>query len=78
MTLVAHEADIFKINLAKFKRSFKFCEMSSEEMWKVNLVNEITYIQHSVLVLGMDADGDLPGLFSSYLLKNSQSVICRS
>ena len=44
MTLVAHEADIFKINLAKFKRSFKFCEMSSEEMWKVNRVKGITIL----------------------------------
>ena len=58
----SHEGDIFKINLAKFKRTFKFHEMPTDEMWKVNLVKEITDIQHNVLVLGMDDDGDVPGL----------------
>ena len=36
--------------------------MPTDEMWKVNLVKEITDIQHNVLVLGMDDDGDVPGL----------------
>ena len=57
----SHEVDIFQINLAKFKKTFKFHEMPTDKMWKVNLVKEITDIQHSVLVLGMDDDGDLPG-----------------
>lgn len=57
----AHEVDIFKINLAKFKRKFKFHEMPTDEKWKVNLVKEITDIQHCVLVLDMDRDGEVPG-----------------
>ena len=56
-----HDVDIFQINLAKFKRTFKFHEMPTDEMRKGNLVKEITDIQHSVLVLGMDDDRDLPG-----------------
>jgi hypothetical protein len=36
--------------------------MPTDKMWKVNLLKEIADIQHSVLVLGMDDDGDLPRL----------------
>lgn len=57
----AQEVDIFKINLAKFKRQFKFHEMPTDDMWKVNMVREITDIQQSVLVLGMEDDEDVEG-----------------
>ena len=48
------ETDIFKINRNQLKGTFKFQEMPADEAWKVNLVKEITDINHSVLILGDD------------------------
>ena len=44
--------DIMKINPGQFKKQFKFNELPEEELWKGNIIKEITNINQSILVLG--------------------------
>ena len=50
----SQERNIFSINKAEFKKKHKFHEAPTNDAWKVNLIKEITDINHSVLVLSGD------------------------
>ena len=43
--------DIMKINPGQFKKNFKFNELPEDELWKVDIIKEITNINQNILVL---------------------------
>ena len=45
------ERDIMKINPGQFKKNFKFNELPEDELWKVDIIKEITNINQNILVL---------------------------
>ena len=52
------ERDIMKINPGQFKKNFKFSELPEDELWKVNIIKEITNINQNVLVLNENVNDD--------------------
>ena len=48
------ETDIFEVNLNKFKKNFKFCELPEGYEWKINLVKELTDIKMNILSVNFD------------------------
>ena len=52
------ERDIMKINPGQFKKNFKFSELPEDDLWKVNIIKEITNINQNVLVLNENVNDD--------------------
>ena len=46
---IGHGCDIFSINPNWVKKKVKFCEISEENKWRVNLIKEIVDINQKVL-----------------------------
>ena len=53
---LSDKTDIFKIDHKSFKKSFKFEKLPQDQNWKVNLIKEITDINHKALVIGEEND----------------------
>ena len=43
--------DILTMKIKDVKKSYKFCEVSREDTWKVNFVQEVTNIRQNILHL---------------------------
>ena len=50
----SQERNIFRINKSEFMRNHKFHEISANDAWKVNMIKEITDINHSVLLFFLE------------------------
>ena len=48
---IGHHCDLLAVSPKWLKGKLSFCSISNENIWKVNIIREVTNIVHNVLVL---------------------------
>ena len=56
---VGQSCDLLKASDGWIKSKVRFCEISSSEMWRVNMIREITNINQNVLMFNCDEENFL-------------------
>ena len=56
--LLGPKADLFKISKKEIKSKVTFCEMNKKDIWKVNLIKEVTNIKQGKLSLDSVFEND--------------------
>ena len=55
---IGHDADILHVNPKWVKNKVKFCEISAENMWRVELIKEIVNINQNALEIKHEGEDD--------------------
>ena len=55
---IGNYCDLLAVSPSWLKRKLNFCEINSEDIWKVDLIKEVTNIRHNVLFLEHEDSGE--------------------